>query len=189
MTAGDIYTIAGNGTGSDTGASGRLATSVGILPLGMTVDAAGNVIFADLQSARVRVVAAESGTFYGQRMLAGYSYTIAGNGGRTDSGDGGPAVQAGLVPWSVAVDPAGNVLVPDLGDLVRVVAARTGRYYGRAMTAGRIYLLAGGGTRGLGDGGPASRAELAGPVGVAIAPSGAIYLDDGSRIRVIAPWR
>jgi hypothetical protein len=49
-----------------------------------------------------------------------------------------------------------------------VVAARTGRFYRRAMTAGDIYTVAGGRTGGLGDGGPATKARLSRPLGVAV---------------------
>jgi len=36
------------------------------------------------------------------------------------------------------------------------------------MTAGDIYTVAGGGTGGLGDGGPATKARLSRPLGVAV---------------------
>jgi hypothetical protein len=116
---------------------------------GLAVDAAGNVIIADNGSYRVRVVAASTGTFYGKAMTAGHIYTVAGNGGESYAGDGGPATSAGVDPWAVAVDPAGNlVIVDNVNNRVRVVAASTGTFYGRAMTAGDIYTVAGAGTRG-----------------------------------------
>lgn len=44
---------------------------------------------------------------------------------------------------------------------MRVVAVRTGTFYGQAMTAGDIYTVAGTGSSGpLGDGGPATAAQL-----------------------------
>ena len=52
------------------------------------------------------------------------------------------------IPDGVAVDSAGNVAIADLSNnRVRVVAAKTGTFYGLAMTAGNIYTVAG-------DGGP-----------------------------------
>ena len=44
----------------------------------------------------VRVVAAQTGTFYGQAMTAGDIYTVAGDGRPGYSGDGGPATNAEL---------------------------------------------------------------------------------------------
>src|SRR5258708_8989648 len=63
----------------------------------------------------------------------------------------------------VAADRAGNLVISDSGNnRVRVVAAGSGRFYGRAMTAGDVYTVAGDGSAGFaGDGGPATRAELA----------------------------
>jgi hypothetical protein len=69
------------------------------------------------------------------------------------------------------------------------VAARTGRFYGRAMTAGDIYTVAGNGTFGFsGDGGPAAKAELSGPSGVAVDGAGNLVIADTSngRVRMVA---
>ena len=46
----------------------------------MIVDAAGNLVFCDERDNRIRVVAAATGTFYGQAMTAGDISTIAGAG-------------------------------------------------------------------------------------------------------------
>jgi NHL repeat len=54
----------------------------------------------------------------------------------------------------VAVDHAGNLLIADYGNnRVRVVAERTGTFYGKPMTAGDIYTVAGHGPHGTGMGG------------------------------------
>ena len=107
-------------------------------------------------------------------MTAGDIYTIAG-GGTGGLGDGGPASQAGLnSPKGVAFDRAGNLIVCDSGNAqprlnhearnrIRVIAESTGRFYGRQMTAGDIYTIAGGGTSppaSTGDGGLALQARL-----------------------------
>ena len=63
---------------------------------GLALDAAGNVVISDGLDYLVRVVAARSGTFFGQAMRAGNIYTIAGNGVFGYSGDGGPATSAEL---------------------------------------------------------------------------------------------
>ena len=160
-------------------------------PSGVAVNAAGNVLIADKNNNRVRVVATSTGTFYGQPMTAGHIYTIAGTGTQGFAGDGGSATKAELGrPQSVAVDAAGNVLIADSFNYrVRVVAARTGTFYGIAMTAGNIYTIAGTGTFGFsGDGGPATSAELKNPAGVGADSSGNVVIADtnNNRVRVVA---
>ncbi len=109
MTAGDIYTIAGNGTQGFSGDGGPATAARLYAPRGLALDSAGNLVFADNGNNRVRVVAASTGTFYGQAMTAGDIYTVAGNGAMGLSGDGGPAVAAALAsPVSIAVDGAGT---------------------------------------------------------------------------------
>ena len=85
-----------------------------------------------------------------------------------------PAVTAALGSLSgLVIDRAGNPVVTDFGDNVgRVVPARSGRFYGKAMRAGNIYIVAGNGHRRFtGDGGPAFAAGL-GPQGVAVDAAG-----------------
>ena len=189
MTAGDIYTIAGDG-GTGASGDGGPATSASVVPQGVAIDSAGNVLIADTFNSRIRVVAASTGTYYGQPMTAGDIYTIAG-GGASGLGDGGPATAALLnLPARVAVDGAGNLLIADTYDnRIRVVAASTGTFYGQPMTAGDIYTIAGTGTGGFsGDGSPATAAELYTPSGVAVDAAGNLLIADtyNNRIRVVA---
>jgi hypothetical protein len=124
MTAGDIYTVAGNGTGGFSGDGGPAASAELFGPGGVTVDGAGNLLIADTFNERVRVVAAATGTFYGQKMTVGDIYTVAGGAKQGFSGDGGPATSAELYfPEGVAVDGAGDLLISDSGNnRVREVA-------------------------------------------------------------------
>jgi hypothetical protein len=110
----------------------------------VALDAAGNLVIADTWNNRIRVVAASTGTCYGQAMTAGHIYTVAG-GGRHGTGDGGPATRARLFrPESVTVDASGNlVIATGTPDWVRVVAARDGKFYQQAMTAYDSYTVAG----------------------------------------------
>jgi len=124
-------------------------------------------------------------------MTGGHIYTIAGTGKRGFSGDGGPATSAELsFPEGVAADAAGNVLIADVGtDRVRVVAAKTGTFYGVAMTAGHIYTVAGDGFRGyFSDGRQATTAELNNPAGLAVGPNGSLLITDAGsgRVRTLA---
>ena len=144
MTAGHIYAVAGNATGGS-GRDGALATraSLGVDIGQVRVDHNGNLVLADLGGApdaslapTVRVIAVRTGRFYGQRMTAGHIYSIAGNGRAairaTAVRPAGPALDYG---GGVALDHAGNVVIGDCGQ-VRVVAARTGRFYGGTWRPG-----------------------------------------------------
>jgi len=159
MTAGDIYTIAGDGLEGYSGDGGP-GPSARLDPSGVAADPAGNVLEADW--VRIRVIAVRSGTFYGQRMKAGDIYTIAGNGSFTYSGDGRPARAAGLsTVYGMSTDRAGNIFL-DGETRVRMIVEKSGTYFGRAMTAGDIYTIAGDGSTGYaGLGGPATAASIA----------------------------
>jgi trimeric autotransporter adhesin len=192
MTKGDIYTVAGTATGTQFSGDGGPAIKAGLgnFIFGIKVDAAGNLVIGDSETERVRVVAASTGTFYGSAMTAGDIYTVAGNGTEGSGGDGGPATKALFDdPTGVALDAAGNLLIADtINNRVRAVAARTGTFYGQAMTAGDVYTIAGGGTGGLGDGGPATKAVLGFPAGLTVEPSGTVIIADAGngRVRVVA---
>jgi hypothetical protein len=110
-----LTTAAGTGAGGPVGDGGRAAkASLGGAACGVGVDQSGNLLIADLGDSRVRVAAASTGTFYGRAMTAGDIYSVAGDGTRGFSGDGGPATSAELYdPFGVAVDRAGNLLIAD----------------------------------------------------------------------------
>jgi len=178
MTAGRMYPLAGTGASGVSGNGGpALRAEVTFGPL--AVDHHGNVLIGNDGS--VRVIAATSGTFYGTPMTAGHIYSIAVH--------CCTEVFEEIEPWSIAVDPAGNVVETDPGDdRVQVLAAASGTFYGVPMTAGGTYTIAGDGSTGFsGDGGPATGAELGGPAGLAVTGSGEIVFSDLARIRTIAP--
>jgi hypothetical protein len=190
MTAGDIYTVAGDGTLGYSGDGGPATGADLARPSDVVLDGAGNLVITDTVNQRVRVVAESTGTFYGRAMTAGDIYTVAGDGQIGHSGDGGPATGAELrFPGGVAVDGAGNLVIADTGNnRVRVVAEATGTFYGQAMTAGDIYTVAGAHRGFSGDGGPARSARLDGPSKVAVDGSGNLLIADSGnhRIRVVA---
>jgi hypothetical protein len=131
MTVGDIYSIAGLGTKTGNGVpaadSGLPAVSA------VAIDHDGNVLVAvgDTEYTHaVRVIAANAGTFYGQKMIKGDIYSLPGLDGAS----------------AVAVDSAGNVLAGNRNDdLVRMLAVTTGDFYGMKVRAGRVYTIAGDG--------------------------------------------
>ncbi len=189
MTAGDIYTVAGDGSVGFGGDSGPATSAELNQPSQVTADASGNIVFADFGNNRIRVVAGSTGSFYGQAMTAGDIYTVAGHGTATFSGDNGPATSAGLDAAGVAVDGSGNLVLADTpNQRVRVVAESTASFYGQAMQAGDIYTVAGNGTAGFKDTRPALKGELNEPTAVAVDGSGNLVIADNAnqRVRVVA---
>jgi len=75
----DIYTVAGTGTGGESGVPGPALSARLYYPSGVAIDADGNIVIANLVSDVIYVVAVTSGDFYQQQMKAGYAYVIAGN--------------------------------------------------------------------------------------------------------------
>jgi hypothetical protein len=124
-SAGRLTTPAGTGTAGPLGDGGLAAKASLAAACGVAAGRSGNLAIADGNDDRVRMVAAATGTFYGQPMTAGHIYTVAGKGLPGFNGDGGPATSAELnSPSGVAVDGAGNLLIADLfNDRVRVVMA------------------------------------------------------------------
>ena len=100
--------------------------------------------------------------------------TVAGNGTRGSTGDGGLATSAQLqIPEGIAVDAIGNLYIADdANHRVRKVTLD-----------GIITTVAGGGTSGLGDGGPATSAQLNRPWSVALDAAGDLYIADTSNHR------
>jgi trimeric autotransporter adhesin len=181
MTAGDVYTIAGTGAVGFSGDGGLAVKARLDDPTSAGTDHHGNVLVTD--GSRVRVIAAATGTFYGRTMTVGHIYTVAGDGDASFSGDGGPAVKAGLSPQAVATDAAGNLIIAD-NKRVRLVAVRTGTMYGQKMTASDVYTIAGNGQLGSsGSGGPARKAEFWSPGGATTDRDGnVIFPDDEANV-------
>ena len=191
MTAGDIYTVAGDGL------EGYGVTVAGDGSRAQHAQRCGGGRLGQPGHCRQRQQpgaggSGPTGTFYGQAMTAGDIYSVAGTGpGGGYAGDGGPATAAELnFPNGIAVDAAGNLVIADeFNNRVRVAAARTGTFYGQAMTAGDIYTVAGDGTQGYsGDGGAATAAELNRSQAVALDGAGNLVIADSgnNRVRVVA---
>ncbi|HEV2690299.1 MAG TPA: SMP-30/gluconolactonase/LRE family protein [Bryobacteraceae bacterium] len=116
FAGGTATAFAGNGTTLFSGDNGP-ATKAGIDdPAGVCTDAAGNVYITDTFNNRIRRVTPD-----------GIITTVAGNGHSAYSGDGGPAITAGLsFPRAVVADASGNVYVADSNNnVVRLLQAQT----------------------------------------------------------------
>lgn len=166
---GIITTVAGNGAGGYGGDGGPAANAQLSWPTAVTVDSSGNLYIGVSSDNRIRTVS-----------TAGIITTVAGNGYPGYSGDGGPAINAQLSgPRGVVVDSSGNLCIADYGNnRIRKVS-----------TIGIITTVAGGGSGGLGDGGPAISAYLGSPSSVAVDSSGNLYIAElfNHRIRKVSP--
>src|SRR5260370_14601153 len=116
MTANDIYTVAGNSAGAygTSGAGGPATSALLNQPMGLTVDAAGDIFIVDSNNNRIQEVAAANGTQWGVSMTANDMYTIAGSASGLfgTTGDGGQATSALLAsPIGVALDPFRNLVL------------------------------------------------------------------------------
>jgi sugar lactone lactonase YvrE len=175
---GRTITIAGSGAGGFDGDRKQAAQASLHGPSGLAIARNGDLYFADTLNHRVRMV----------EQATGMIRTIAGTGtpGEPhDVGDGGPATAAHLSsPVGVALAPNGDVYIADTGhNRIRRVAAGSGV----------ITTVAGDGLPGaIGDGGPATMARLAAPMGLAVVHVGkkmTIYVADSlnGRVRVVEP--
>lgn len=105
-----------------------------------------------------------------RRELDGRIVTVAGGPKRQSaSGDGGPAVGAGMDPTGLALLPDGSLLIAD----------RDNHRIRRVDPTGRIDTVAGTGRPGRdGDGGPATAARLTAPTHLAAYPDGSYLIVD-----------
>jgi len=100
--SGTITTTAGNGIQGYAGDGGPATSAEICTPEGVWLDNAGNLYIAD-EDGFARMVS-----------TAGIITTVAGIGGASYSGDGGPATSASLNwPSGVAIDGAGNLYISD----------------------------------------------------------------------------
>jgi trimeric autotransporter adhesin len=185
MTAGNLYPIAGTGTQGFSGNGGPATAAQLSGAEGLAIDAHGNVLVADANNAMVRIIAAQSGQFYGISMTAGHIYALAGTEICGTAGNGALATTAETCPQSLAIDPSGNVLITEYGRL-QVLAAKSGTFYGVPMTADHLYAVAGNGSsRFAGDSGPLASTRFSGVFSIYASPAGQVIIADGPRLRAI----
>src|SRR5215212_9351374 len=153
---GVITTFAGTGEGGYSGDGGPATSAKLIDPGGLAFDDQGNLYVADYKSVR-------------KIDPSGTITTVAGTGQAGFSGDGGPATEAKLTAYDIALDREENIYISDTeSNRVRKVD-----------NDGIIHTVAGSGKHGYsGDGGPTTKAALEDPVGLALDGEGSVFFSD-----------
>jgi sugar lactone lactonase YvrE len=165
VSTGVISTVAGGG---DSPGDGGPATHARLnAPYAVAVDGGGNLYIADADIQRIRRVSAATGCI--STILVG---------GTDGLGDEASQLDA---PTGIAADTDGNLYIADRWrHRIREVSA----------TTGKTTVVAGSGPMGIGnggstgDGGPATRARLNCPAGVAVDRAGNVYVVDSDNERV-----
>src|SRR5215211_5726644 len=153
---GIITTFAGTGEDRHSGDGGPATSAQLRDPGGLAFDAKDNLYVADYTSVR-------------KIDPSGTISTVAGTGQLGFSGDGGPATEAKLTAYDLALDHQGNIYICDL-DNQRIR---------KVDREGIIHTVAGSGKKGYsGDGGPATKAALQDPWGIAVDREGNVYIAD-----------
>ena len=138
-------------------------------PMGLAVDARGNIYISDTLNHRVRRVDIRTGEID----------TVAGTGKKGFENDGGNADMATLNgPTGLAFDSLGNLYIADTGNnRIRMLTPK-----------GYLYTVAGDGRKGYnGDGLRPLSSTLNNPTGVTVSPRGELHIADtgNNRIRKI----
>jgi sugar lactone lactonase YvrE len=165
---GEIFTIAGTGESAYYGDGGPASEAAFRDPAYMATDKEGNLYIADAANNLIRKIDTK-----------GIITTFAGNGNHENTGDGGPALQAGIRNMDyLAVSPAGELHIVGMN-------SHTIR---KVTKDGKIETVAGNGYQGyFGDGGPATKAMLKSPSAIAFDSKGNLYISDmgNNRIRKV----
>ncbi len=160
LSSGLITTVAGDGTAGYNG-DGIQGTAAELdAPADVAVNSAGNLLIADTDNNRIRLL----------NLSSGVITTVAGNGTAGYSGDSGQATAASInSPLGVAADASGDIFISDTANnVIREV-----------NSAGVIVTLAGTATAGdRPNEVPAAAGTFNGPGGLAVDSAGNLYVAD-----------
>ena len=185
---GNIVNICGTGKRGFAGNGGPAAVATLDLPVAVVFDANGDLLIADQANQMIRRV----------DHVTTIIDTIAGTGHCMDAvnpapcvlNDEGPALQAGFhFPFGQSAVPGGRIALDALGN---IYVADTEDFRVRQIDAnGIVHTFAGVGVDGfLGDGGPATAAQLSRVSDVAIMADGTVLIADteNSCVRAVSPF-
>jgi sugar lactone lactonase YvrE len=139
----------------------------------VAVDVAGNVFVADVENQRIRRISPD-----------GIITTIAGNGTRGFSGDGGPAINAQLAyPSAVAISPQGYLLIADAFNVRIRQVSQDGIITTVAGNGAYIYFAP------ETDGVLATNSQIGIPTAITMDPEGNLFITESGtyRIRRVSP--
>ena len=160
LKSGKISTIAGSGEKGFSGDGGLAKKAQFNRPHSIQFGPEGNLFVCDIGNHRIRKI----------DMKTGMISTFSGTGKKEKTRDGGKISEVNL-NGPRAIDVVGNTMW---------LALREGNaVYRLELDKGTVHHVAGTGKKGFtGNGGPAKRATLSGPKGIAVGPKGNVYLAD-----------
>jgi len=171
---GVIRTIAGNGAQLFAGDGLDYHRACFFGPKDIAFAPNGKSYVADLGNHRIRMIDVD-----------GIVQTIAGNGGDEFTVDGSPAVEASVVPWSLALSPEGELYFVDAA---HGYGGHAQFHVRKIDTSGRLQTVVGNGSGVFnGDGILATDAGLREPDDIQFGPDGRLYIADRvlNRVRVV----
>ena len=162
---GTISAFAGTGVYGFTGDGQQAKTAALAQPRGLGLDNHGNLYVTTTAGSRIRKIAPE-----------GIINTVAGGATLGYGGDKGPAISATFdFPAGLTVDQYGNIYIADTNNNAIRIITPDNKVDTFAGTTDQTYG---------GDGGPARKAQLNLPRGMATDPQGDLYIADTSNFRV-----
>lgn len=184
MLANRAYTLAD----SSTIPAGASFNAVSFDPAGHAFFTSSGPVLPVPIATNVGMIPASDGTYFGQAMMTGSSYVVAGTASNGYGPDGVLATTSNIrSPNGVAFDADGNLFFNDHWR-VRMVPRQDGTYFGQAMQANNVYTIAGfSGGMPPADGVPATTGGIEVPSSLSVDPAGNVYfgVTDGGTVYMV----